>query len=52
MNVELCMIGKNTPNSYIHIDVFVHYDVGVPFNALDGPSSRYALWISVEALGN
>ena len=43
MSVELCMIGKNTPNNYIHIDVSVHYDVGVPANALDGPSLRSAL---------
>ena len=43
MSVELCMIGKNTPKSYVHIDVFVLYDIGVPFNALDGPSLRYAL---------
>ena len=35
MGVELCMVGKNTPNSYIHIDVSVHHDVGVPTNALD-----------------
>ena len=31
MSVELCMISKNTPDSYIHIDVFVLYDVRVPF---------------------
>ena len=51
MSVELCMIGKNTPNSYIHIDVFVLYDVGVPFNALDGPSLRYALGYLRKHLG-
>ena len=51
MSVELCMIGKNTPNSYIHIDVFVLYDVGVPFNALDGPSLQSALDFLWKHLG-
>ena len=43
MSVEVCMIGKNTPNSYIHIDIFVLHDVGIPFKALDGSSLRFAL---------
>ena len=43
MSVELCMIGKDTPNSYIHIDVVVLYHFGTPFKALDGVSLRGAL---------
>ena len=43
MSVELCMIGKNTPNSYIHIDGFAFHYFGTPFKALDGVSIRGAL---------
>ena len=51
MSVELCMIGKNTPNSYIHIDVVVLYYFDTPFKALDSVFLRGALDFLRKHLG-